>query len=301
MQVDPERSKVEARNPGPSVVRRRLGSALRHLREEANIRLEVAARELECSPAKISRLENGNGPAKLWDVRILLTLYGVDGESTRKQFEDWARRTKSVSWWESDADLTTDDLDRYFAAETEAFAVQIFCTPVIPAILQTVDYARAHVRGLFPKWPESDVERFVAVRHARQEPLLRPDNPLKFEAVIDEAALLRRVGTAPVHRAQLKWLSSLLADFAEHGRKNLTFRVLPLTAGPGQWLSPFTIFEPRNRDLDPPSAYIEETTGGSWLEADDVIPLREIFMDLLGMSLPQEESLRRLRAILESL
>ena len=261
----------------------------------------MAARELECSPAKISRLENGHGPAKLWDVRILLALYGVDEESTRKQFEDWARRTKSVSWWESDADLTSDDTDRYLAAETEASAIQMFCTPVIPVLLQSVEYSRAHVRGLFPKWPESDVERFVAVRHARQEPLLRSENPLRFDAVIDEAALLRRVGTARVHRTQLEWLSNLLTDFAEHGRENLNFRILPLTAGPGQWLSSFTIFEPRNTVLDPLSAYIEETTGGSWLESADVIPLREIYLDLLDRSLPQRESLTRLRAIVESL
>lgn len=292
---------MEARSAGASVVRRRLGTALRHYREEANIRLEEAARELECSPAKISRLENGHGPAKLWDVRILLTLYGVEDEATRKQFEDWARKTKSVSWWESDADLMTDDFDRYFAAETEARAIQIFCTPVIPAQLQTADYARAHVRGLFPKWPKSNVERFVRVRHARQEPFLRPDNELRFEMVIDEAALLRRVGPPQVHRAQLEWLSDLLADFVQQGRETQTVRILPLTAGSGRWLSAFTIFEPRNRDLDPVTAYIEETTGGSWLEADDVIPLREIYRDVLGMSLPQEESLRRLRAILSSL
>ena len=139
------------RSPGAHTARRRL-TALRRLREEANIRLEAAARELECSPAKISRLENGLGPAKLWDVRILLTFYGVDDVATRERMEGWARGTKSESWWESDADLTTDDLDRYFAAETEAAQIRMFCTPVVPALLQTPEYAEAHIRRIFPEW-----------------------------------------------------------------------------------------------------------------------------------------------------
>ena len=39
--------------------------------------IEQAAEELECSPAKISRLETGRGVPKQRDVRDLLRLYGV--------------------------------------------------------------------------------------------------------------------------------------------------------------------------------------------------------------------------------
>ena len=60
------------RSPGSRAARHRLGTGLKRLREQANLRLDAAAHELECSIAKISRLENGLGPAKLWDVRILL-------------------------------------------------------------------------------------------------------------------------------------------------------------------------------------------------------------------------------------
>ncbi|HET6392272.1 MAG TPA: helix-turn-helix transcriptional regulator, partial [Blastococcus sp.] len=46
-------------SPGPVVTRRRLGGELRRLRESAGLKLEDVARRLECSPSKISRLENG--------------------------------------------------------------------------------------------------------------------------------------------------------------------------------------------------------------------------------------------------
>jgi hypothetical protein len=74
---------VADRSSGSAVVRRRLGRALRRLREDANIRIERPARVLECSTAKISRLENGLGPAKAVEVRALLDLYGIDDPEQR--------------------------------------------------------------------------------------------------------------------------------------------------------------------------------------------------------------------------
>jgi transcriptional regulator with XRE-family HTH domain len=298
---DLERKSMAERSPGAYVVRRRLGTALRKYRESANVRIEAAARELECSPAKISRLENGQGPAKLWDVRILMTFYGVEDAGVRDQLENWARGSKSESWWESDADLTTDDLDRYLAAETEAGLVRLFCTPVVPALLQTTDYAEAHIRGLFPAWPDADIKRFVDVRRERQTALTRVEKPLSFEGVIDEAALLRQVGTESVHRAQLESLITQLGGVDDQGRRTVTLRILPLTAGPGRGLSPFTIFEPRDPVLDPRTAYIEETTGGSWVEEGHVAELAEIYDELLGMSMAPDPSLIRLREIIRSL
>lgn len=287
------------RSPGARVVRRRLGSSLRKLREDANIRIEAAARELECSPAKISRLENGQGPAKLWDVRILLDFYGVADREQRRRHEDWARDTKSDSWWEPDSDLTTDDVDRYIAAETVAARIRIFCTPVLPAQLQTPAYATAHTRLLYPKWPQRDVDRFVSVRRERQAQLLEANRPFAFEAIIDEAAVMRRVGTAAIHLAQLEWLEALVTEVVNQRRPNLSIRIIPLTAGPGRALSPFTIFEPRHADLDPTTAFIEETAdGGTWVEP--VSDLVDIYEELHALSVGPEESLTLLREAIAS-
>src|SRR3712207_1536118 len=116
------------RSPGQRLARQRLGHGLRALRERANLRLDDAPRGLECSPAKISRLENGLGPAKLWDVRILLDLYEVRDDADRRRFEQWARETKVPGWWESDADLT-DEVERYLAVETAAARLLLYSTP----------------------------------------------------------------------------------------------------------------------------------------------------------------------------
>lgn len=59
----------------PVITRRRLGAELRRLRTVSNKTIEQAAEVLECSPAKISRLESGGGVPKVRDVRDLLRLY----------------------------------------------------------------------------------------------------------------------------------------------------------------------------------------------------------------------------------
>jgi transcriptional regulator with XRE-family HTH domain len=292
---------VVERSPGSQAARHRLGTGLKRLREQANLRLDAAAQELECSIAKISRLENGLGPAKLWDVRILLDLYGVQDAGARQQFEEWARDSKSVGWWEPDADLTSEDLSRYLSNETDAARVRIFCVPWLPSQLQTADYARAQIMALHPDWPAEDVDRFVNLRLARQEALLRADVPPEVEVVVDEAAVRRRVGTRSVHAAALSWLVSTLDDVGRADRHALTFRIVPFSAGPSRALTTFTIFEPRLPDLDSVTAHSEDTFGERWVEDDQLDSLNDIFSEVTGLALDPRSSRMMLEDILGSL
>lgn len=275
------------RSSGSTVVRRRLGHALRALREEANIRIERAARELECSIAKISRLENGLGPAKTVEVRALLDLYGLDDSARRSQFAEWAAASKSVGWWESDSDLTTDDGDRYISIETESVRLRTFCTPVLPAILQTPAYALAHVRTRMPELAPDDARRFVQLRLDRQSALLDGKNDLRLDAVIDEGAIRRHVGSPAILTEQLAWLADLLDRLDAEGRKDVSVRILPFSAGtPGRAMSAFTLFTPREADFDPVVAFVEDTCGGVWYETEhDVSPLGVLFDYLTSLAL----------------
>lgn len=289
------------RSPGSQLARRRLGASLRKRREDANIRIDAAAKELECSTAKISRLENGLGPAKLWDVRILLDLYEVQDPATRAQFEQWTRDSKAVGWWESEADLTTDDLSRYLAAETEAKRVRIYCAPWLPSQLQTSAYARAHIAALHPDWSDPDIDRFTDLRGERRAALLMTDDPLKIDAIVDEGAVRRRVGSPQVHADQLAWLTATLDEFEATNRTDLEFRILPFSAGPSRAVNTFTIFEPQRPELDPLLAHSEDTFGESWAEGKEVEPLVEIFAEVTSLALDRVDSRTLLRAIRDSL
>ena len=67
---------------GPTVRRRQLGAELRRLRETAGRTIEEAAEHLECSTARVSRIETGQGGAtpRAKDVKSLLELYEVHDE-----------------------------------------------------------------------------------------------------------------------------------------------------------------------------------------------------------------------------
>lgn len=289
------------RSSGSQLARRRLGTSLRRLREDANIRIDAAARELECSTAKISRLENGLGPAKLWDVRILLDLYGLRDAETRAQFEEWARDSKAVGWWESDADLTTDDVARYLAAETEAARVQIYTLGPLPSQLQTAEYARAHISALHPDWTPEDVERFTELRAARRAAVLDIDDPVTFDVIVDEGAVWRQVGSPDVHLDQLRWLAATLDESERKGRTDLTFRIRPFVAGPSRAVEALTIFHPRRPDLDPVLAHAEGAFGGSWAEGDTIDAFIAILAAEEQLALAPRESRQLLGAIIRAL
>ena len=87
-----------------------------------------------------------------------------------------------------------------------------------PGLLQTEDYARALLHGTLPYASNEEIENRVTARIARQALLGREDPP-KFWAITDEAAVRRQVGGRDVMRAQL----SRLRAAAE--RPNVTIQV----------------------------------------------------------------------------
>ncbi len=83
----------ELRAPGSS----ELGLRLRELRRAAGLTMRQAADTLDCSEAKVSRLENGKVGVSPRDVRDLLDLYQVTGKPRAAmlraaQHARWLRR-----------------------------------------------------------------------------------------------------------------------------------------------------------------------------------------------------------------
>ncbi|HEY2224858.1 helix-turn-helix transcriptional regulator [Actinomycetospora sp.] len=279
---------------GPVVVRRRLGAALRRLREDANMRLEQVAAELEVSPAKISRLETGHSVAKTWDVRNLLTVYGVVDVERRTQILGWVEESKAFGWWHPHSDVLPANLDYYISLEAEAASVSLYA-PFVPALLQTRAYAHAVIGDLFAdvdRISASDLDRLVDIRIARQEALRRAENPLAATVVLDEAALLRQVGGADVMREQL--VALLAVDEA------VDFRVRPLTAPVRRFaLSSFSIFNPRLTTVDHTVVNVEAAGTDYYVEeAAEVLDFQNAFRTLWSESLGREDSLNLIRNLI---
>jgi transcriptional regulator with XRE-family HTH domain len=131
----------------PSIRRRRLGIELRRLREDAGLTIEIVAERLECSPSKISRIENGLVGATPRDVRDMLEIYGVTGEPMQALIQV-AREAREKGWWNSYADLGNVALVGFEAA---AASIATFDVSLVPSLLQTPEYARSILRAMRPE------------------------------------------------------------------------------------------------------------------------------------------------------
>ncbi len=262
--------------------RRRLASELRRLRERAGLTIEEVGEKLECSASKVSRMETGHVGVNPRDARDMLELYGVDGEQ-RDTLVTLARQAKQKGWWHAYNDVFTGAL---VGLEQEAVALRAFQALLVPALLQTREYAFATLKGIRPDAEDAEIERHVDGRMERQK-LLWGNDPPRYWAVMDEAVLHREVGGKGVRDRQLKYL----LEAVEMPHVNL--QVLPFSAGEHCGLEgPFLILRFADK-ADTDVVYVENTMSAVYLEKqDDVDRYGLMFEHLIASALPQDESLR---------
>jgi transcriptional regulator with XRE-family HTH domain len=268
------------RGQGPTIRRRRLASELRRLREAADLTIDEVGEKLECSASKISRIETGHVGVTPRDARDMLELYGLAGDE-REALVQLAREARKPGWWHAYKEVFTGT---FVGLEADASSLRAFQALLVPGLLQTETYARAVIRAMRPDADESDIQRRVAARTARQE-LLVDANPPEYWAVIDEAVLHRVVGGPEVMAKQ----ANRLLELAQ--LPHVTIQVVPFTAGahPGME-GPFLILgfpEP----ADPDVVYVDSTSGGFFLElAPDVRRYSLMFDHLRAAALKPDDS-----------
>lgn len=271
--------------------RRRLGAELRRLRTKAGLTLDDVAEQMTCSTSKISRLETGKGIPKLPDVRELMRIYNVTSEAERETLLRLVRDGREHGWWEPLTEGVTperflmDAPSRYPALETEASAIRSFDIAVLNGLLQSADYARAMMRSLFTRHSNPELDRLVELRLRRQQALYAGEQPLRLEAVLDEAVLRRMVGDPGLMAAQL----AVILERAE--LPNVTVLVLPFDAGFHRaHMGSFVVME-FPAGTGPDVVYVEGHAGESYLEnRSDVERYRAILEDVVSRALPPEES-----------
>jgi len=208
---------------GNAVVGRlRLASDLRRLRHAAGLTLEDVARGLECSPAKVSRMETGAVGVRLQDVRAIGELLRLD-EAERELMTTLVREARTRGWWQEFADVVPADSAIFYGLEDGADLIAQHTLALVPGLLQTEAYARALLESASGVSAET-VDRRLALRMRRQAVLDRPSPP-KLDLFLDEAVLHRVVGGHEVMAEQLAHLLAL-AD-----RSTVDLRIVPFAAG----------------------------------------------------------------------
>jgi hypothetical protein len=266
----------------PTNRRRRLGAELRRLREASGLTIDRVAEVLECSQSKVSRIETGQVSATPRDVRDMLELYRVD-PARREAMVQIAREARQRGWWHKFVDVP-DGVPAYVGLETAATSIDVYMSLIVPALLQTADYAKAIIGAVRPDLPRAELDRRVELRMSRQA-LLDRDDPPELRVLLDEAVLRRPVGGPAVMAAQRR---RLLEDAA---RPAVTIRVLEVEAGAHAGMDgPFTIFgfpAAAERDV----VALDSAADALYLESpEDLRRYRRVFERLLPAALPPEES-----------
>lgn len=251
---------------GSTMPRRRLGRQLRDLRNRARMTTRAAAQQLEWSEAKIWRIETGQTSLRGLDVEAMCKVYGAPPEAVAP-LTALAKETKARGWWTGYSDVIGEGFDVYIGLEEAAARLYAYEDQLIPGLLQTEAYARALLRAARPELSDSDIERRVRLRMARQPLLTRDEAPLRLDVLIGEAALWRPLGDRSVTAGQLDHLR-LMCELP-----NVRIQVVPSDAEYHRGIEsgPFVLLEFPALDSgagapEPPVVYVEAFTGPVYLD-----------------------------------
>ena len=247
---------------GPAVVRMLLGARMRRLREASGITCADAGYAIRGSHSKISRMELGRTGFKRRDVADLLTLYGVNDCVQRDGLFSLVEQANAPGWLHEYGDVLSNSAETRLELEQCASVIRCYENQFIPELLQTADYARALIELYHPTTPQSEIARRIALLTRRQMVLHEPAS-CRLWAIIDEAALRRRPGTAATMRRQLRQL----IEISE--LPHVTVQVMPFSTGvaAGGAITVLRFAETEIADV----AYLDQFTGALYLtKPDDV-------------------------------
>jgi transcriptional regulator with XRE-family HTH domain len=272
----------------PTVLRRKLGTQLRKLREEAGITIDDVAECLERHKATISRIEAGTVGITSRDTQTMLDLYGVTDPERTKLLEI-AKQSRQRSVWHNWWNAVPQTFYNYLGLESSASSIKVFENIYVNGLLQTEDYTRALIDGINPETTESVREKLVVLRQKRMKTLLRDDAP-NLVAVLDEMVISRIVGSPAVMASQIEHLLHM-SDLP-----NVSILIVPRSVGayPGMEGSFFVLEFPENEDLD--VVFTEGIAGSFFLERPEAVrTYKTRFSTVVQRSLAPEESRKLLK------
>ncbi len=268
----------------PTLRGRRLGSALRRLREDAGLPSADVARRLGWSPSKISRVEHGHLMVRPGDIRALLAVYNVAGPQA-EALVALAGEARQRGWWRQYSEVLPAWFETYLGLEAEASRICIFELGAVPDLLQTADYTNA-VLDANPQPRTPDEQAMVVSLWRTRQNRLTGDTAIALDAIIAEGALRQCVGGPAVMRAQLDHLAEAAA------LPNVVIRVLPFGSGahPAMNSGAFSVLE-FSDPQDSHIAYTAQLTGVMYLETlRDVGTYRLAYEQLRTAALGPQDS-----------
>ena len=259
----------EDRAYGATVAKRRLSRRLTAMRVQAGFSANEVGDKLNWSRGRLQRMEGNQWrlPEPSY-IRDLARIYGAS-DADEAELLDLTLHSRARQWWRAYEDVFGKD-DEFPGFENDAARIGTYMPLVLPGLLQTRPYIEAQMRAGSkpPDWRARNLE----ARLRRQQILDRPRTAPRLTAVITEASLAYRWGTAAEHREQLNHL------IAMSRRPNVELRLLRFEDGPHPGMSSLINIFDFPDDQDPSIVYLENDTAlQAVTNADEVTAYKEVF------------------------
>jgi transcriptional regulator with XRE-family HTH domain len=187
-----------------------LGAELRRARVAAGMSQEQFSRSLGFDRTVITKAETGERPPSPEVAAAIDEAFPhLDGLFSRLTLLARRANGRYPEWFREWVD-----------AEQQATALRTWQPILVPGLLQTRDYARALFQAWQPAASSDDLDALVGARIERQAIMDRADPP-ELLAVLDEAVLHRKVGSAKIMRDQLAHLGEMSC------RPAVTIQIVP--------------------------------------------------------------------------
>lgn len=274
---------------GPTVPRWQLGALLRQARIAAGLDQADAKNHLGCSMGKMTNIETGQVGVVKSVVKDLLDLYGITDPDERQRYFELQRLGKSRGWWSSHGQLPTTFQD-FLGIESAATMIESFELAMVPGLLQTEAFARAHERAVTPGQTSEQVERQVELRMDRKKHILEADDRPRLWVILDESILHRLVGGREVMKEQLTdMLEQIEAKICE-------FQIVPFAAGDyAGTLGKLDIYS-FDEELHTPIAFVESQAGSLYMEKpEELRRCIDAYTYIRSTALSPEESVKLLK------
>lgn len=258
------------------------------MREQAGLTLEEAAPKLDKTRSALGRIETGATKADVHLIRSMMDIY----DHYDPDLVDLVREANRPGWWTK---YNIEDMG-YISMETEAAAVLEFSIVNIPGLLQTEGYMRALFAARNTLRSREQQANDVAARLHRERRLTDEEFPLELVAIIDEAALRRKVGGAEVMRDQLGHLI-MLSEL-----NTVSVQVLPNDAGAHPSMDGAFIILTFRENEDPSVLYVEHINGSLQVEKpEEVAEARLVFDRLRSEALSPSDSVAFIERVADEL
>jgi transcriptional regulator with XRE-family HTH domain len=242
-------------SPSSSVqtARKAVADRLREIRRDANLTAKGVADRTGWYKSKVSRLENAVTPPSDDDIRAWCQACEADGlaadliaasRSADNMFVEWRRLQRTGLRRLQESYVPLFERTRVF---------RIYCSNVVPGLLQTDGYARALLGSIaaFRETPD-DVSEAVAARMERSH-VIREGNH-RFALLVEEAVLRHRVGGAEAMAGQLGFLLSVMAF------PSVSLGVIPFAADRRMWmLETFSVYDEGQAQVELLTAQVNVT------------------------------------------